>query len=174
MSPYLFNVYAEYIMRKALDGFSGRVSIGGRQLTNLRYADDTTLIARTASDLQDLINRVKKTSEEYGLFLNVKKTKVMICGGNMDQHVEADGEDIEIVNTFNFLGSLIVDEGGSSQEIRRRLAMARASAIALTEIWKDRGISRATKKNIMDALVFPIATYGAEIWTVEKADRSIS
>ena len=159
-------------MRKALDGFPGMVSIGGRQLTNLRYADDTTLIARTASDLQDLINRVKKTSEEYGLFLNVKKTKVMICGGNMDQHVEADGEDIETVNTFNFLGSLIVDEGGSSQEIRRRLAMARASAIALTEIWKDRGISRATKKNIMDALVFPIATYGSETWAVGKADRS--
>ena len=66
----------------------------------------------------------------------------------MDQHVDADGEDIEIVNTFNFLGSLIVDEGGSSQEIRRRLAIARASAITLMDIWKDRGISRATKKNI--------------------------
>ena len=73
LSPYLFNVYAEYIMRNALDGFSGEVSVGGRQLTNLRYADDTTLIARTAPELQNLIDRVKSTSEEYGLFLNVKK-----------------------------------------------------------------------------------------------------
>ena len=79
-------------MRNALDGYSGMVSIGGRQLTNLRYADDTTLIARTASELQDLINRVKKGSEEYGLFLNVKKTKVMICGGNANQQVKADGD----------------------------------------------------------------------------------
>ena len=106
------------------------------------------------------------------MFLNVKKTKVMICGGNVDQQVKAGGEDIEVVNTFNFLGSLIVDEGGSSQEIKRRLAMARTSAIALTDIWKDRGISRTTKMNIMDALVFPIATYGSETWAIGRADRS--
>ena len=172
LSPYLFNVYAEYIMRNALDGFSGEVSVGGRQLTNLRYADDTTLIARTAPELQNLIDRVKSTSEEYGLFLNVKKTKVMIYGGSPNQPVKADGEDIEVVNTFNFLGSVIVDEGGSSQEIRRRLAMARTAAIGLTDIWKDRGITKTTKKSILNALVFPIATYGSETWAVGKADRS--
>ena len=148
------------------------MSVGGRQLTNLRYADDTTLISRTAPELQNLIDRVKSTSEEYGLFLNVKKTKVMIYGGSPNQPVKADGEDIEVVNTFNFLGSVIVDEGGSSQEIRRRLAMARTAAIGLTDIWKDRGITKTTKKSIMNALVFPIATYGSETWAVGKADRS--
>ncbi|XP_033625676.1 uncharacterized protein LOC117288912 [Asterias rubens] len=71
LSPFLFNIYAEYIMRKALDGFAGGVSIGGRQLTNLRYADDTTLIARTAAELQHLIDKVKYTSEDFGLFLNI-------------------------------------------------------------------------------------------------------
>ena len=171
LSPYLFNIYAEYIMRIALDGYEGQVSIGGRQITNLRYADDTTLIARTAAELQDLIERVKKTSEEYGLLLNVKKTKVMICGGTNDHRIQADEEDIEVVNTFNFLGSLIVDTGGSSEEIKRRLAMARSSTISLTSIWKDRGISRKTKIRIMNALVFPIATYGSETWALGAADR---
>ena len=171
LSPYLFNIYAEYIMRIALDGYEGQVSIGGRQITNLRYADDTTLIARTAAELQDLIERVKKTSEEYGLLLNVKKTKVMICGGTNDHRIQADGEDIEVVNTFNFLGSLIVDTGGSSEEIKRRLALARSSTISLTSIWKDRGISRKTKIRIMNALVFPIATYGSETWALGAADR---
>ncbi|PIK33998.1 endonuclease-reverse transcriptase [Apostichopus japonicus] len=171
LSPYLFNIYAEYIMRLALDDFVGQVSIGGRQINNLRYADDTTLLARTAAELQDLIERVKQSSEEYGLYLNVKKTKVMICGGKNDHHIQADGEDVEVVNTFNFLGSLIVDGGGCSQEIRRRLAMARSSAINLTDIWKDRGISRNTKIHIMNALVFPIATYGSETWALGAVDR---
>ncbi len=146
LSPYLFNIYAEWIMRNALDGYSGTVSIGGRPITNLRYADDTTLIAKTASDLQDLIDRVKKGSEEYGLYLNVKKTKVMICGGNPEQQVQADGDDIEVVNTFNFLGSLIVNEGGSSQEIKRRLAMARTSAVALVTSGKTEASLKQQRK----------------------------
>ena len=158
-------------MRNALDGYEGQVSIGGRRITNLRYADDTTLLARTADELQDLIDRVKQTSEEYGLFLNVKKTKVMICGANNDQHVQADGEDIETVNTFNFLGSLIVDRGGSSQEIKRRLAMARTSAISLDQIWKDRGISRNTKIHIMNALVFPIAMVQRQVLQEQQTER---
>ena len=116
LSPCLFNVYAEY-MQKAFDGYSDAVSIGGRPLTSLSYADNTTLIARTASDFQALINQVKESSEEHRLYLNVKKTKVMICGGNADQPVKADGKDIEVLYTFNFLGSLIVDEDGSSQEM---------------------------------------------------------
>ncbi|PIK43880.1 endonuclease-reverse transcriptase [Apostichopus japonicus] len=95
----------------------------------------------------------------------------MICGGKNDHHIQADGEDVEVVNTFNFLGSLIVDDGGCSQEIRRRLAMARSSAINLTDIWKDRGISRNTKIHMMNALVFPIATYGSETWALGAVDR---
>ena len=98
----------------------------------------------------------------------------MIYGGTLDQNqaLHADDEDIEVVNNFNFLGSLIVNEGGSSKDIRRRLAMARTSAISLTDIWKDRGISRTTKVRLMNAFVFPIATYGSETWAVGKADRN--
>lgn len=86
LSPYLFNIYAEYIIGNAFEGYTGTVSIGGRSITNLRYADDTSLIARTALDLQVLINQVMESSEEYGLYLNVKKTKVMICGKAYQDH----------------------------------------------------------------------------------------
>ncbi|XP_072041137.1 uncharacterized protein [Amphiura filiformis] len=110
------------------DSGDSQVSVGGRKINNLRYADDTTLIAKSSDELQDL---------------NVKKTKIMICGGDTNQQVKVNGEDMEQVDTFNFLGSLIDNAGGSLQEIGRRLAMARSSAIALTDIWKD--ISKATK-----------------------------
>ena len=95
----------------------------------------------------------------------------MVCGTRNEQQIQADGEDIEVVNTFNFLGSLIVDSGGSSAEIKRRLAQARTSAIGLTNIWKDRGISRNTKSQIMNTLVFPIALYGSETWAPGAVDR---
>ena len=93
--------------------FTGHVSIGGRKITNLRYADDTTLIARSAEELQELIDSVKLCSEELGLLLNVKKTKVMICGGDVNQEVMVDGKNKVQVDSFNFLGSYISNEGGS-------------------------------------------------------------
>ncbi len=173
LSPYLFNIYAEYIMRKAFDDFSGKVSVGGRAITNLRYADDTTLIASSAEELLDLIIRVKVASEQYGLYLNVKKTKIMICGDVPKQRIVVDGEEVDQVDTFNFLGSLIVKEGGSSAEIKRRLAMAKTSASTLSTIWKDNDITRATKIGVMRALVFPVALYGCETWAVGKADRKM-
>ena len=108
-----------------------------------------------------IIHGVKKSSEEYGLYLNIKKTKIMIYGRNADQPVKADGEDIEVANTFNFHGSLVVDEGGSSHWIQRRLDMVRTPAFK-----RDKGISRAAEIIIMDALVFSIATYGSETWAV--------
>ena len=87
-------------MRKAFDDFSGKVSVGGRAITNLRYADDTTLIASSAEELLDLIIRVKVASEQYGLYLNVKKTKIMICGDVPKQRIEVDGEEVDQVDTF--------------------------------------------------------------------------
>ena len=98
-------------MRRAFNGVTGQVSVGGRKINNLRYADDTTLIAKSSDELQDLIDRVKASSEEFGLHLNVKKTKTMICGGDANQQVKVDGEVVEQVDTFNFLGSLIDNAG---------------------------------------------------------------
>ena len=94
----------------------------------------------------------------------------MICGGNSNQQVKVDNDTVDCVDNFNFLGSLILNDGGSSGEIKRRLAMAKTSANALSTIWKDRGITKATKIRIMKALIFPVATYGAETWSVGIAD----
>jgi hypothetical protein len=94
----------------------------------------------------------------------------MICGGNDNHQLKVNNDKVEIVDSFNFLGSLILKNGGSSGEIKRRLAMAKTSANALSTIWKDRGISKNTKIRIMNALIFPVALYGAETWAVGIAD----
>ena len=171
LSPTLFNMYAEYIMRKVLDGWHGGISIGGWQLNNLRYADDTTLLATSLQELSVLVSRVKRESEMMGLHLNVTKTKLMIIGeedGDNDQ-LTVDGQEIEKVKQFNFLGSLITTEGGCDKEIRRRVAMARSAMTQLSKIWANRGITKTTKVRLVQALIFPIATYACETWTLTSA-----
>ena len=173
LSPTLFNLYAEYIMRRVLENWNGGLSIGGYKLSNLRYADDTTLVATSALELEELLLIVKAKSEALGLRLNVSKTKIMIVGsdGNEDPIV-VDGTEVEHVTQFNFLGSLITTSSGCSTELRRRMAMAKSAMVGLNKIWTDRGITKATKKHLVSALIFPIATYGCESWTLTKADQS--
>ena len=108
LSPLLFNIYAENIMREALEDWDGGISIGGRRITNLRYADDTTLIAETKNDLIAIMERVKLASEKAGLYLNVGKTKVMMTEEQGEMVV--DGKYIEVVSHFIFLGSLITKD----------------------------------------------------------------
>ena len=172
LSPTLFNLYAEYIMRRALADWDRGLSVGDRSISNLRYADDTTLLATNAVDLKDLLLKVKAESEALGLRLNVSKTKIMIVGG--DDNIEpflVDGTEVEQVTQFNFLGALITTSGGCSAEIRRCLAMAKSAMVGLNKIWVDRGITKATKTRLVSALIFPIATYGCETWTLTKSDR---
>ena len=173
LSPTLFNLYAEYIMRRVLENWNGGLSIGGYKLSNLRYADDTTLVATSALELEELLLIVKAKSEALGLRLNVSKTKIMIVGsdGNEDPIV-VDGTKVEHVTQFNFLGSLITTSSGCSTELRRRMAMAKSAMVGLNKIWTDRGITKATKERLVSALIFPIATYGCESWTLTKADQS--
>ena len=147
LSPTLFNLYAEYIMRRVLENWNGGLSIGGYKLSNLRYADDTTLVATSALELEKLLLIVKAKSEALGLRLNVSKIKIMIVGsdGNEDPIV-VDGTEVEHVTQFNFLGSLITTSSGCSTELRRRMAMAKSAMVGLNKIWTDRGITKATKK----------------------------
>ena len=129
LSPLLFNIYAENIMRDALEDWDGGISIGGRRITNLRYADDTTLIAETKNDLIAIMERVKLASEKADIYLNIGKTKVIMTEDQGEMVV--DGKHIEVVSHFIFLGSLITKDGLCEKEIRRRLAIGR-SAIAGT------------------------------------------
>ena len=171
LSPLLFNIYAENTMREALADWDGVISIGGRMITNLRYADDTTLIAETKNELIAIMERVKLASEKAGLYLNVGKTKVMMSEDQGEMVV--DGKHIEVVSHFIFLGSLITKDGFCEKEIRRRLAMGRSAMGGLTKIWKDRGITLRTKIRLVKALVFPIVLYGSESWTMRKLERNM-
>ena len=138
-------------------------------MTNLRYADDTTLLAGTKEDLTELVERVRRASEKAGLYLNVGKTKVMTTGDIGEMTV--DGKDIEVVTTFVFLGALITKDGLCEKEVRRRIAMGKAAMGGLTSIWKDRGVTMETKVKLVKVLVFPIVLYGAETWTLRKHER---
>jgi hypothetical protein len=164
LSPFLFNLYAERIMRRAgLEEATEGVRIAGKILNNLRYADDTTLLAGKRDDLVELIRRVRKESEKAGLYFNVKKTKVMTTA--KWENFEVDGETIEVVSSFTFLGSMIEKEGRSDMEIRRRVIMGKTAMNGLEKIWKDKYVSRETKKRLVRALIFPVVLYGCETWT---------
>ena len=171
LSPLLFNIYAENIMREALEDWDGGISIGGRMITNMRYADDTTLIAETKNDLIAIMERVKLASEKAGIYLNVGKTKVMMTEDQGEMVV--DGKHIEVVSHFIFLGSLITKDGFCEKEIRRRLALGRSAMGELTKIYKNRGITLRTKIRLVKVLVFPIVLYrildNDKAW--EKDDR---
>ena len=144
------------------------------QCNNLRYAGGTTLIATSVADMAELLKRAKVESELLGLRLNVSKTKIMAMIGldSVEEPLIIDGNEVESVSKFIFLGSLITKEGGYSQEIRHRLAMARSAMTNLSKIWADRGITRTTNIRLVQALVFPIVLYAFETWTLNKADRN--
>ena len=147
------------------------LTISIHSITNLRYADDTILIAETKNDLIGIMERVKLASEKACLYLNVGKTKVMMTEDQGEMVI--DSKHIEVVSHFIFLGSLITKDGFCEKEIRRRLAMGRSAMGGLKKIWKDRGITLRTKIRIVKALVFPIVLYGAESWTMRKLERKM-
>ena len=169
LSPLLFNIYAENKMREALEEWESGISIGERMVTNLRYADDTTLLAGTKEDLAELVERVRRASEKAGLYLYVGKTKVVTTGDIGG--VTVDGKDIEVVTKFVFVGALITKDGLCEKEVRRRIAMGKAAMGVLTSIWKDRGVTMETNVKLVNVLVFPIVLYGAETWTMRKHER---
>ncbi|XP_071580973.1 uncharacterized protein [Temnothorax nylanderi] len=171
LSPRLFNIYGEYIMRRALEGKSGGIIINGKNLNNLRYADDTTLIAKNEEELTKMLELVTKESNEVGLHINLEKTKLMVIDrGNTIQRNNVR-PDMETVNEFIYLGSLISNIGGSEAEIRRRIAMSRTAMANLRRIWEDKQITTNTKIALVRSLVFSIFSYGAETWTIKAADR---
>ena len=170
LSPHLLNIYAERVMREALDNFEGTIRIGGHRVTNLRYADDVVLIAGTMHELQELVNRVVMESEAVGLFLNVSKTKLMKIKTDQPslENLVINGEVVEIVDNFNYLGAIITNTQDDSKEIRKRISIAKNAVVSLTNVWKDTSISLKTKKRFLYSLIFPIATYGTECWTMKE------
>uniref|UniRef100_A0A4W2HKR2 RNA-directed DNA polymerase n=1 Tax=Bos indicus x Bos taurus TaxID=30522 RepID=A0A4W2HKR2_BOBOX len=145
------------------------IKIARRNINNLRYADDTTLMAESEEELKSLLMKVKEESEKVGLKLNIQKMKIMASGPNTSW--EIDGETVETMSDFIFLGSKISADGDCSHEIKRRLLLGRKVMTNLDSIFKSRDISLLTKVHLVKAMVFPIVMYGCESWTVKNAEH---
>ena len=145
------------------------IKIAGRNINNLRYADDTTLMAESEEELKSLLMKVKVESEKVGLKLNIQKTKIMASGPITSW--EIDGETVETASDFIFLGSKITADGDCSHEIKRRLLLGRKVMTNLDSILKSSDITLPTKVHLVKAMVFPVVMYGCESWTVKKAER---
>ena len=156
-------------MRNAgLDEAQAGITIAGRNINNLRYADDTTLMAESEEELKSLLMKVKVESEKVGLKLSIQKTKIMASGPTTSW--EIDGETVGTVSDFILGGSKITADGDCSHEIKRRLLLGRKVMTILDSILKSRDITLPTKVHLVKAMVFPGVLYGCESWTIKKAE----
>ena len=144
------------------------IKIAGKYINNLRYADITTLMAESEEELKSLLMKVKEESEKVGLKLNIQKMQIMASGPITSW--EIDGETVETVSDFIFLGSQTAADGDCSHEIKRRLLLGRKVMTNLDSIFKSRDITLPTKVHLVKAMVFPVVMYGCESWTVKKAE----
>ena len=152
-----------------LDEAQTGIKITGRNINNLRYADDTTLMAESEEELKSLLMKVKEEIEKVGLKLNIRKTKIMASGPITSW--EIDGETVETVADFIFGGSKITADGNCSHEIKRHLLLGRKVMTNLDSILKSRDITLPTKVRLVKAMVFSVVMYGCESWTAKKAEH---
>ena len=156
-------------MRNAgLEEAQAGIQIAGRNISNLRYTDDTTLMAESEEELKSLLMKLKEESEKVGLKLNIQKMKIMASDRITSWQI--DGKTVETVADFIFVSSKITADGDYSHEIKRRLLLARKVMTNIDNILKCRDITLLTKVHIAKAMIFPVVTYGCESWTVKKAE----
>ena len=169
LTPCLFNLYTEYIMRNAgLDEAQAGIKTAGRNINNLRYADDTTLMAESEGELKSLLMKGKEDIEKVGLKLNIQKIKIMASGPITSWQI--DGETVETVNDFILGGSKITVDGDCSHEIKRHLLLGREVMTNLDSILKSGDITLSTNVRLIKAMVFPVVMHGCESWTIKKAE----
>ena len=152
-----------------LEEAQARIKIAGRNINNLRYADDTTLMAESEEELKSLLVKVKEESKKVCLKLNIQKTKIMASGSITSW--EIDGETVETVSDFIFWGSKITADGDCSHEIKRHLLLERKAMTNLDSILKSREITLPTKVRLVKAMVFPVVMYGCDNWTIKRAEH---
>ena len=152
-----------------LDEAQAGIKIAGRNINNLRYADDTTLMTESEEQLKSLLMEVKEESEKVGLKLNIQKIKIMASGPITSRQI--DGETMETVRDFIFLVSKITPNGDCSYEIKRHLLLGRKAITKLDVIFKGRDITLPTKVHLVKDTVFPVVMYGCESWTIKKAEH---
>ena len=157
------------MLNAGLDEAQAGIKVVGRSINNLRYADDTTLLAESEEELKSLLMRVKGENEEVALKLNIQETKIMASGPITSQQTEWGK--VETVTDFIFLGSKITADSDYSHEIKRHLLLRRKAMINLKRVLKSRDITLLTKVNIVKARVFPVVMYRCESWTIKKAEH---
>ena len=150
-----------------LEEAEAEIKISGRNISNLRYADDTTLMAESEEELKSLLMKAKEQSEKVGLKLNIQKNKIMASGPITSWKI--DGETVEAVRDFIFLGSKTTADGDVSHEIKRCLLLRTKVMAYLDSILKSRDITLPTKVCLVKAVVFPVIMYGCESWAIQKA-----
>ena len=152
-----------------LDEAQAGIKIAERNINNLRYTDDTTLMAESEEELKSLLMKVKEETEKAGLKFNIQKTKIMASGPITSWQI--DRETMETVTDFNFLGSKITADDDCSHVIKRRLLLRRKAVTNLDSILKSRDITLPTKVHLVKTMVFPVVMYGCESWTIKKAEH---
>ena len=171
LSPCLFNLYAEYIIRNTgLDEAQAGINqaeIAGRNINHLRYADDTTLMAES-KELKSFMMKVKEESEKASLTLNIQKTKIIASGPITSWQM--DGETVKTVTDFILGGSKITADGDCSHAVKRHLLLRRKAMTNLDSILKSRDITLSTKVCLVKTMVFPVVMYGCKSWTIKKAE----
>lgn len=170
ISPYLFNIVSETVMRKALENFHGGITVGGRKISNLRYADDIVLLASSVDELQDLVNRITEAGQEYNLLINSSKTKIMALNGERFT-IKINNEELQQVNSFTYLGSIITDDSTCTPDIKHRLALGHSILAKLRPLWQGHTLTLETKLKVIKAIVWSVSTYGSESWTLKNVDE---
>ena len=156
-------------MRNAgLEEAQAGFKLAGRNTNNVRYADDTTLMAESEEELKSFLMKVKEESDKVGLKLTIQKTKIMASGPITSW--EIDGETVETVSDFILGASRITEDGDCSHEIKRHLLLGRKVMTNLDSILKSRNITLSTKVHLVKAMIFPVVMYGCECWTINKAE----
>ena len=154
-----------------MDEAQAGIKIVGRNINNLRYADDTTLMVESEEELKSLLMKVKEESEKADLKLNIQKSKIMASGPITSW--PTDGETMETVTDSTFLGSKITVDSDCSNEMRRRLLLGRKAMTNLDNVLKSRDVTLPTKVHIVKAMIFPVVIYRCESWTIKKAEHQI-
>ena len=173
LSPDLFNLFLEHVLSEALDAYQGGALVNGRRVSNLRFADDIDLMGETVTEAQDILTAVHLSSQKHGLEISKEKTKVLLVSKEArDVTISIENQQLEQVTHFKYLGTEITQQNCSSTDIRCRTAQALVAASNLNIIWRNVGISLKTKLRLLDCLVIPIALYGCETWTLNKADTN--
>src|SRR3981189_2535758 len=169
LSPLLFSIYTEMMMKEVLEGVEEGIRVGGELISDIRFADDQAMVASSEVGLQRLIDRLNAVSKKHSMKINIKKTKTMVVsrkgGGKVSIIVE--GQRVEQVKTFKYLGSVIAEDGRCMDDIKQRIGCAKDAFSKRKELL-TKSMNKDLKKRIVKTLVWPVALYGCETWVMNK------